>query len=252
MRWGRPGGQAETRPMQEASHSTAPIGVDPAAASAGGREGLVLAAVELRFRGSGQALFPPLSLRVAPGTVTTLLGPSGSGKSSLLRWIGGHLDGPFSASGRVLVNGSDRTDWPAEERRIGMLFQEAGLFPHLSVAGNLAFGLRPQVRGRRQRRRVVEEALASAGLEGFADRDPATLSGGQQARVALLRTLLAEPEALLLDEPFAALDAERRAQIRAFVFARLEERGIPTLLVTHDPRDAPGPIRHLDQPLDPA
>ena len=236
----------------------APPSTDPAPAAtlpteAGdSRAGLVLEAVALRLRPTGKILFPPLSLRIAPGTTTTLLGPSGCGKSSLLRWLGGHLEDDFAASGRVLVNGSDRTDWPAEKRRIGMLFQDAGLFPHLSVAGNLAFGLQPRVRGRRQRRRVVEEALASAGLEGFADRDPATLSGGQQARVALLRTLLAEPEALLLDEPFAALDPERRAQIRAFVFARIEERGIPTLLVTHDPRDAPGPVRHLDRTGDPA
>jgi putative thiamine transport system ATP-binding protein len=186
----------------------------------------------------GAPLFPPLSLTVAPGTVTTVMGPSGIGKSTLLDAIGGHLAHDFETSGRVLFDGRDVTALPPEARHVGVLFQEALLFPHLSVGDNLAFGLGPQVKGRAARRTAVEAALARAGLAGFHDRDPATLSGGQKARAALFRTLLAEPKALLLDEPFSRLDAGLRDEIRRFVFAGVAERGIPALLVTHDAADA--------------
>jgi putative thiamine transport system ATP-binding protein len=166
------------------------------------------------------------------------MGPSGSGKSTLLAFIGGFLDPAFAAEGEVWIGEDEVTGWPAERRRAGILFQDDLLFPHLSVGGNLAFGLSPRVRGRAARRASVEAALASADLEGFAERDPATLSGGQRARVALMRTLLAEPCALLLDEPFAKLDQGLRQEFRRFVFAHAEERGLPTLLVTHDEADA--------------
>jgi putative thiamine transport system ATP-binding protein len=112
------------------------------------------------------------------------------------------------------------------------------LLPHLSVAGNLLIGLHPDVKGRAGRRDAVEAALAEIGLGNLADRDPATLSGGQAARVALMRTLLARPEALVLDEPFSRLDSALRAQIRDHVFAESRHRGLPVLLVTHDPADA--------------
>jgi putative thiamine transport system ATP-binding protein len=112
------------------------------------------------------------------------------------------------------------------------------MFPHLSVGDNLAFGLARHVRGRTARRAAVEAALEQAGLAGFYDRDPATLSGGQRTRAALMRAMLAEPLALLLDEPFAKLDTELRAEIRLFVFAHVRERGIPVLMVTHDEGDA--------------
>lgn len=112
------------------------------------------------------------------------------------------------------------------------------MWDRLSVGGNLAFGLTAKIRRRGERRRLIEDALAKAGLAGFAGRDPATLSGGQRARVALLRTLLAAPRALLLDEPFAKLDIALRRDFRSFVFAHAGERGLPTLLVTHDPDDA--------------
>jgi putative thiamine transport system ATP-binding protein len=166
------------------------------------------------------------------------MGPSGIGKSTLLDAIGGHLAHDFETSGRVLLDGRDVTALPPEARHVGVLFQEALLFPHLSVGDNLAFGLGPQVKGRAARRTAVEAALARAGLAGFHDRDPATLSGGQKARAALFRTLLAEPKALLLDEPFSRLDAGLRDEIRRFVFAGVAERGIPALLVTHDAADA--------------
>ncbi|MGB3279450.1 MAG: ATP-binding cassette domain-containing protein, partial [Pseudorhodobacter sp.] len=174
----------------------------------------------------GTSLFAPISLRVEPGEVATLMGPSGIGKSTLLDAIGGHLAHGFVVSGEVTLNGRSVLELPAELRRIGVLFQDALLFPHLSVGDNLAFGLARKVRGA-ERMRAVEAALEQAGLSGFAARDPATLSGGQRARAALMRALLAEPEALLLDEPFSRLDAELRAEIRGFVFDHLRRRGIP-------------------------
>ena len=197
--------------------------------------GLLLDRVELSLRG---VTLVRLEALIAPGEIATVMGPSGSGKSTLLAYLSGALDPAFSASGRVLLNGRDITALPPERRRIGILFQEALLFPHLSVGSNLALALPPSVRGRRERRRRATAALAHAGLEGYADRDPATLSGGQKARVALMRTLLAEPAALLLDEPFAKLDVALRARIRSFVFEEIRLRGLPALLVTHDPADA--------------
>ncbi len=185
-----------------------------------------------------RALFAGVSFRVEPGERLAITGPSGAGKSSLLAFVGGHLSPAFSASGRVILNRRDVTRLPPERRRIGLMFQDDLLFPHLSVGANLAFGLDAAVRGRAARRARVAEALAEAGLAGFESRDPATLSGGQRQRVALMRSLLAAPEALLLDEPFSKLDAEMRADMRRFVFEHTARRGLPVVLVTHDPADA--------------
>ncbi|WP_347311880.1 ATP-binding cassette domain-containing protein [Defluviimonas sp. SAOS-178_SWC] len=210
---------------------------------------LELLDVSIRPCESPAPLFAPLTLRVPAGSVTTIIGPSGIGKSTLIDFIGGHLSAGFEATGRVLLNGRDVTRLPAEARRIGILFQDALLFPHLSVGDNLAFGLARDLRGRSKRRAAVEAALDQAGLSGFYDRDPATLSGGQRARAALMRTLLAEPRALLLDEPFSKLDPDRRAEIRAFVFDHIRERGVPVLMVSHDVEDAEaasGPLVALE------
>ena len=174
---------------------------------------------------------------VPPGAVLTVMGPSGSGKSTLLAAITGTLDRAFALEGRVLLDGRDITDLPPQARGVGLLFQDALLFPHLSVGGNLAFGLAAGG-SRAARRDTVVAALSEVGLEGYAARDPATLSGGQRARVALMRTLLAEPRALLLDEPFSRLDADRRGQVRQLVFDRARARDLPVLLVTHDAEDA--------------
>ena len=179
-----------------------------------------------------------ISDHVAPGEVLTVMGPSGSGKSTLLSYIIGTLDGAFDAKGRVVLNGADITDLAPEQRHVGILFQDELLFPHLSVGDNLAFGLRASVKGRAARRQRIESALEDIGLAGFADRDPETLSGGQKARVALMRMLLSDPKALLLDEPFSRLDTERRDQIRALVFDQARAKGLPVLLVTHDHADA--------------
>ena len=183
-------------------------------------------------------LFAPITVTVTKDAVVTVMGPSGIGKSTLLDAIAGHLPPQFQMRGRVALDGRDITALPAEARCIGMMFQDAVMFSHLSVGDNLAFGLHGRIKGRTQRRAAVDAALVSAGLEGFYDRDPATLSGGQRARAALMRTLLAEPKALLLDEPFSRLDAALRAEIRGFVFDHARAQGLPVLLVTHDAVDA--------------
>lgn len=196
----------------------------------------------------GAPLFPALNLSVPPGVIFTVMGPSGVGKSTLLDAIGGHLAPEFRLQGEILLDGLNVGNLPAEARRIGLMFQEALLFPHLSVGENLAFGLTPALRGRSARRQAIESALDRAGLSGFFDRDPATLSGGQRARAALMRTLLARPRALLLDEPFSRLDAGLRSEIRHFAFEHARAEGLPTLLVTHDESDAQaagGPVHLL-------
>lgn len=176
-----------------------------------------------------------LDLTIAQGEIVTLMAPSGAGKSTALGAIIGTLPPAFALSGRILLDGRDVTALPTRLRRIGLLFQDDLLFPHLSVGGNLGFALPPGTTDRAAR---IDAALASAGLAGFAARDPATLSGGERARVALLRCLLAEPQALLLDEPFSRLDATLRDQIRGLVFDRARSLGLPVLLVTHDAEDA--------------
>ncbi len=206
---------------------------------------LVIDDVTLRI--GEHRLFAPLNLRVEPGTVASVVGRSGSGKSSLLAFLCGTLPHAFAASGRALLGDVDLTALAPEERRLGILFQEALLFPHLSVRGNLLFGLRGGG-SRRARQRVADDALASMGLPGFGDRDPETLSGGQKTRVALLRVLLSEPQALLLDEPFSSLDDTNRERIRQQVFEQARRHGLPTLLVTHDNDDvtaAAGPVVSL-------
>lgn len=176
-----------------------------------------------------------LSHAIAPGEVLTIMGPSGCGKSTLLAALVGALPAAFWMEGRVILNGRDITGLPTHARRLGILFQDDILFPHLSVGGNLGFGL---PKSTPDRARVIATALEEAGLEAMEGRDPASLSGGQRSRVALMRTLLSEPHALLLDEPFAKLDTALRAQMRAFVFERARARRLPVVLVTHDMEDA--------------
>ena len=191
---------------------------------------------------------PPLT--VAPGEVLTLMGPSGCGKSSLLAALAGVLPpgGPIRLAGEIRLGERLLTPLAPQARRIGMLFQDDLLFAHLTVAENLMFGMPAHLRGMAARRACALEALAEVGLSGQADKLPGQLSGGQKARVSLLRALLAEPEALLLDEPFSRLDKPLRAAFRTLVFERLKALGIPALLVTHDEEDAPGAILTLTTP----
>lgn len=204
--------------------------------------------MRLRWAGSARDLVSGLSFSVGPGQIVSLVGPSGVGKSTLLDVIGGHVDAQLVVDGQVTLDGVDVTHVPAHQRRIGVLFQQAMLLPHLTVGGNVAFGLTATIRGRRARRAAVNTALESVGMAGFERRDPATLSGGQRARVALLRALLAEPRAILMDEPFSALDPDLRADMRGLVFDRIRAQAIPALLVTHDADDAAaagGPVIRL-------
>lgn len=179
------------------------------------------------------------NLQIPAGEIVTVMGGSGSGKSTLLNWLIGDLPPVFRASGELWLNGMRRDQWLIEARHIGILFQDDLLFPHLSVGQNLAYALPARFTGRAARRARIETVLSEVGLAGYHDRDPATLSGGQKARVSLLRALLAEPDALLLDEPFSKLDAKLREQFRTFVYEQINRLQIPTLLVTHDPADIP-------------
>jgi putative thiamine transport system ATP-binding protein len=194
---------------------------------------------------AGKALIKDISFTIPAGETATLMGPSGSGKSSLLAYIAGDLDVPLEGSGEVTVNGTKLDGLSPEARRIGRLFQDDLLFPHMTVRENLLFGIPRGPKADRERK--VRAALADAELEGFENRAPHTLSGGQRSRIALLRALLAEPRAILLDEPFSKLDADLRQSMRRYVFSHLKERNIPALMVTHDQADAPkgGPIYRI-------
>lgn len=173
---------------------------------------------------------------VAPGEVLAVLGPNGAGKSTLLAAIAGHWP---HASGAISLNGAPiAAAMPPERRRIGLLGQRAMLFPHLSALENVAFGPRAQGLPPAEARRRALAHLDEVGLSGVARHRPAELSGGQQQRVALARSLAAQPLALLLDEPFASLDAETGTQARRLVAQLREHLAIPIVLVTHDPLDA--------------
>ena len=190
---------------------------------------------EVAIRQGTRRLFEPLTCRIAPGRPVTIMGPSGAGKSSLLAWLTGVLPPGLAGEGEVLLDGTSVLSLPAHQRRLGILFQDDLLFPHMTVAENVAFGL-PAGLDRTTRRDRVEQALASVELAGFANRDPVTLSGGERARVALLRVLLSEPRALLLDEPFSKLDLTLRDRFRSLVFQSATH--LPVLLVSHDPQDS--------------
>lgn len=205
----------------------------------------MLKIVDLNLFLGRQALLSNLHLSIQPGEIVTLTGVSGSGKSTLLSWLLGDLAPAFNAQGQLWINDRPVHKLPIEARRIGILFQDDLLFAHMSVGQNLAFALPAGQSGAECRERV-EQTLAEVGLAGFHDRDPATLSGGQRARVSLLRALLAQPQALLLDEPFSRLDAVLREQFRSLVFEQITRLGIPTLLVTHDVADVPPGGRVLD------
>jgi sulfate/thiosulfate transport system ATP-binding protein len=176
-----------------------------------------------------------VSLEIPSGSLTALLGPSGSGKSTLLRVIAG-LEVPDSGS--VVIDGRDATALAPQQRGIGFVFQHYAAFKHMTVRENVAFGLRVRKRPKAEIAVRVNELLGIVGLAGYADRHPAQLSGGQRQRMALARALAVEPSVLLLDEPFGALDAKVRAELRAWLRRLHDEVHVTTVLVTHDQEEA--------------
>lgn len=176
-----------------------------------------------------------VSVDVPSGSLTALLGPSGSGKSTLLRIIAG-LDQPDTGS--VAISGSDATRLPPQRRDVGFVFQHYAPFRHLTVRKNVAFGLEIRRRPKAEIRGRVDELLSLVHLESFADRYPAQLSGGQRQRMALARALAVEPQVLLLDEPFGALDAQVRKELRSWLRRLHDELHVTTVIVTHDQEEA--------------
>ncbi|HKD33317.1 MAG TPA: TOBE-like domain-containing protein [Gaiellaceae bacterium] len=176
-----------------------------------------------------------VSVAIPDGSLTALLGPSGSGKSTLLRVIAG-LEQP--ETGQVLLGGEDVTSKPARARGVGMVFQHYAAFKHMTVWDNVAFGLTVRKRPRAEIKQRVHELLELVQLEGLAKRYPAQLSGGQRQRMALARALAVEPQVLLLDEPFGALDARVRKELRAWLRRLHEEVHVTTIIVTHDQEEA--------------
>jgi sulfate transport system ATP-binding protein len=176
-----------------------------------------------------------ISLEVPEGSLTALLGPSGSGKSTLLRIIAG-LES--ADAGTVSLDGVDVTHARPQDRGIGFVFQHYAAFAHMSVSDNVAFGLKIRKRPRDETRKRVDELLALVGLTKWADQRPHQLSGGQRQRMALARALAVEPQVLLLDEPFGALDAQVRAELRRWLRRLHDEQGVTTVLVTHDQEEA--------------
>jgi sulfate transport system ATP-binding protein len=176
-----------------------------------------------------------VSIEVPDGSLTALLGPSGSGKSTLLRIIAG-LETPDT--GRVIIGGQDVTGLPPQQREIGFVFQHYAAFKHMTVRDNVGFGLKIRKRPKAEIRDRVDELLALVQLEGFSERYPAQLSGGQRQRMALARALAVEPRVLLLDEPFGALDARVREELRDWLRRLHDQVHVTTVLVTHDQEEA--------------
>lgn len=199
------------------------------------RSGPRLEVRDLALGYEGRVFLRGIDLTVGPAEIVAILGPSGGGKSTLLAEIAGVVPAP---EGRILVDGVDVTDAPIHLRGVGLLFQEPLLFPHLDVAGNVAYGLRRHGVGRAQAAARASELLAWLGLAGYESRRVNELSGGQAQRVALARALAPGPAVLGLDEPFSALDTELRHRLVIEVGAMLREAGVAAIHVTHDEQEA--------------
>ncbi|KJF92646.1 ABC transporter ATP-binding protein [Photobacterium angustum] len=190
-------------------------------------------------------LLSSFCLQIAKGEIVTLMGASGCGKSTLLNYIAGHLSDAFQAQGNLILNNNDITEVPAHLRQIGILFQDDLLFPHQLVWENLAFALPNRIKGK-DRQKLALNALEELQLSALANAYPYQISGGQRARISLTRLLLAQPQLILLDEPFSKLDSDRRAQFRDWVFNQIQQAQIPTLMVTHDKQDIPSNSRVIN------
>ncbi len=191
--------------------------------------------IGLSYYGGKSEVLKDISLRIEPGEFFALLGPSGSGKSTLLRLIAGFNQ---HQRGQLLIDGRDITGTPPHARNIGMVFQSYALWPHMTVWDNVAFGLVERKMDKAAIKEKVGAALELVGLSQFASRRPNQLSGGQQQRVALARTVVIEPQVLLLDEPLSNLDKKLRVQMRQELLALQRKLGITTIFVTHDQEEA--------------
>jgi putative thiamine transport system ATP-binding protein len=191
----------------------------------------------IQFVKNLEYLFQNLSFEIREGEILTLMGPSGSGKSTLLSYLCGTISNNFTTQGKIFLEKVLLNQLEPEKRKIGLLYQSPLLFPHLNIYENLSFGI-AACYTRAQKKEKILQCLQDLEMEGFGSRFPQTLSGGQQARIALMRTILSDPRILLLDEPFSKLDSSLKQKIRELVFLHAKEKKLPTLLVTHSMEDA--------------
>lgn len=198
----------------------------------------MLVAEALEVRTQNTPVLSALSFRVAQADVLTIMGPSGSGKSAVLSHIAGVVPDGLTVTGEVLLDGHRLDTRPAEVRQVGLLYQQPLLFPHMTVLQNVLFAVPKTAGSSAVRRALARDHLTAVELEDYAAQHPDHLSGGQKARVALARCLAAHPKALLLDEPFSALDVALRQRMRDLVFGQAKAAALPVVMVTHDPADA--------------
>jgi len=198
---------------------------------------LELKNITLKWNSPNQKIFiKGLNLKIKNGEILCIFGASGVGKSSLINIIAGVYDDDLRFEGDIILNGKYLNQIPIEKRKIGLLLQDGTLFPHLTVKQNIFFGMSKKLTYM-EKSALITSNLKKSNMEGFENRYPYTLSGGQKARVACLRAILSEPEALLLDEPFSSLDPDQRNSFRKFVVNNIRENKIPCLIVTHDEKD---------------
>ena len=183
-----------------------------------------------------KTLIKNLSIKIENSEILCVFGESGVGKSSLINVISGVNEENLKIEGEIKLNGVILNNIPTEKRKIGLLLQDGTLFPHLTVEQNLLFGMNKSL-NKKEKNNLILNYLDKANMSGFQDRYPNTLSGGQKARIACLRAILSEPNALLLDEPFSSLDPSQRNSFREFVVKQVKRANIPCLLVTHDEGD---------------
>jgi putative thiamine transport system ATP-binding protein len=186
-------------------------------------------------------------IHVGKGELLVITGPSGLGKSTLLHWLLGNIPQHVEINGQILLLGTNITDLAIEQRRVGLLMQDVYLFPHLNVQDNICFALpkRPQRSSKKQRRLAALKMLEQINLAHLANRYPQNLSGGERSRVGLIRALANQPQVMLLDEPFAALDPSTREQMGRWAFQQLAEQNIPSVMVSHDVEDIPSSAKRL-------
>lgn len=186
-------------------------------------------------------------IQVHKGELLVVTGPSGIGKSTLLHWLLGNNPQHVSIKGQIILSGANITDLPIEQRQVGLLMQDVLLFPHLDVQDNICFALpkNQQLSSKKQRRAAAMDLLEQINLAHLAVRYPQNLSGGERSRVGLIRALANQPQVMLLDEPFAALDPNTRQQMGAWAFQQLAQQDIPSVMVSHDVEDIPVSAQQL-------